>query len=133
WQPLLGAARLLLARRPELQIVVPIAPTIDVAQLPPAGLAVTYVAGRAPDVLAACDAAAVASGTATLEAALALVPAVVVYRMSWLSWWLGRLLVRVRHIALVNLLAGRAVVPELLQRACPSEAIAARPAALVDP
>jgi lipid-A-disaccharide synthase len=132
WQPLLGAARLLLAKRPALQIVVPVAPTVDVTLLPPCGIPVTYVTGRAPEVLAACDAAAVASGTATLEAALALAPTVVVYRLSWLSWWLGRLLVRVRHIALVNLLAGRAVVPELLQRACTSEAIAASLAPLLD-
>jgi lipid-A-disaccharide synthase len=84
-------------------------------------------------VLAACDAAAVASGTATLEAALALAPTVVVYRVSWLSWLVGKLLVRLRNISLANLLAGRAVVPELLQRACTSEAIAARVAPLLEP
>jgi len=69
-------------------------------------------------------AAAVASGTAALEAALAQVPAVVVYRLSWLSWLIARLLVRVRFAALPNLLAGRALVPELLQSECTSERIA---------
>jgi lipid-A-disaccharide synthase len=132
WEPLRGAARLLVAQRPGLQIVVPVAPTIDRAELPAAGVPISFVAGRAPEVLAACDAAVVASGTATLEAALALAPTVVVYRLSWLSWWLGKLLVRVRHIALVNLLAGRDVVPELLQSACTSDAIAARVAPLLD-
>jgi lipid-A-disaccharide synthase len=133
WPPLLGAARLLLARRPDLQLVVPIAPTIDPATLPTGGLAMTFVAGRAPDVLRAADAAIVASGTATLEAALAQVPLVVVYRLSWLSWVIGRLLVRVKFVSLVNLLAGRLLVPELLQRACTSEAIAAQAGPLLEP
>jgi lipid-A-disaccharide synthase len=125
WPPLLGAARLLRARRPELQLVVPVAPTIDRALLDPGDLQdVTFIDGRAPEVLRAADVAVVASGTATLEAALAQVPLVVVYRLSWLSWLIGRLLVRVRFVSLVNLLAGRRLVPELLQRDCTREAIA---------
>jgi lipid-A-disaccharide synthase len=128
WRPLLGAARTLCARRPGLQIVVPVAPTIPRALLEllarEAGVEVAFVAGRAPEVLACADAAAVASGTAALEAALAQVPAVVVYRLSWLSWLIARLLVRVRFAALPNLLAGRALVPELLQSECTSERIA---------
>src|SRR5207253_1314248 len=83
------------------------------------------VTGRAPEVLARADAAIVASGTATLEAALALTPMVVVYRASWLTWWIGRMLVRVKFLSLVNLISGRAVVPELLQRECIPERIAA--------
>ena len=83
------------------------------------------VAGRAPEVLAAARAAVVASGSATLEAALALTPMVVVYRTSWLTWLIGRLLVRVRHVSLVNLLAGRSLVPELLQSRCTPETISA--------
>ncbi len=133
WPPLLGAARLLLARRPDLQLVVPVAPTIDRATLPTGGLPVTFVAGRAPDVLRSADAAIVASGTATLEGALAQVPLVVVYRLSWLSWIIGKLLVRLQFVSLVNLLAGRLLVPELLQRACTSEAIAEQAGALLEP
>ena len=132
WPPLLGAARLLLARRPGLQLVVPVAPTIDPATLATGGLSITFVAGRAPEVLRAADLAIVASGTATLEGALAQVPLVVVYRLSWLSWLIGKLLVRVKFVSLVNLLAGRALVPELLQRACTSEAIAAQAGPLLD-
>src|SRR2546428_354126 len=86
---------------------------------------VELVDGRAPEVLARADAAIVASGTATLEAALALTPMVVVYRASWLTWWIGRMLVRVKFLSLVNLISGRAVVPELLQRECTPERIAA--------
>jgi lipid-A-disaccharide synthase len=82
-------------------------------------------------VLAAVDVAVVASGTATLEAALAGVPMVVVYRLSWLSWLVGRFLVRVPFISLVNLLAGRKVVPELLQRDCTGDRIAEQAHALL--
>jgi lipid-A-disaccharide synthase len=124
WPRMLAAARLLKARHPALELRVPVAPTIDrklLGDVPD----VELVDGQAPDVLARADAAIVASGTATLEAALALTPHVVLYRMSWLSWLIVRALVRVEFASLVNLLAGRAVVPELLQAACTPERIAA--------
>lgn len=123
WPPMLAAARRLRSANPELQLVVPVAPTVDRALF---GLVpdVQFVDGRAPEVLAGAGAAIVASGTATLEAALALTPMVVVYRTSWLSWLVGRALVRLRFISLVNLLAGRALVPELLQSECTPERIA---------
>ncbi len=81
-------------------------------------------AGDFPEILTACDAGVVASGTASLEAAAMGLPMVVVYRMSPLSFLAGRMLIKVKHIALPNLIAGRAVVPELLQRDCNAEAIA---------
>jgi lipid-A-disaccharide synthase len=64
------------------------------------------------------------SGTVTLEAARAGVPMIVMYRVSPVSYLLGRLLIRVPHIALVNLIAGRAVVPELIQHQASPERIA---------
>ena len=66
--------------------------------------------------MAICDLAVVASGTATLELALHGVPMIVVYRVSSATFLLGRLLVRVPSIGLVNLVSRRSVVPELLQR-----------------
>ena len=117
WPAMLAAARALKERHPGLGLIVPVAPTIDRAMLGEVA-DVELVDGNAPEVLARADAAIVASGTATLEAALALTPLVVVYRTSWLSWIIGRLLVRLRFISLVNLLAGRALVPELLQSRC---------------
>lgn len=123
WPALLAAAALLRERIPGLQLAVPVAPTVRRDWLP-TDLPVTFVEGRAPEVLAAADAAVVASGTATLEAALAQVPTVVVYRLSWLSWIVARLLVRVPFVSLVNLLAGRRLVPELLQRDCSGARIA---------
>ena len=130
WPPILAAARALRARQPGLQLVVPVAPTIDRALLHAPD--VVFLDGRAPELLAASDAAIVASGTATLEAALAQTPLVVVYRTSWLTWLVGRLLVRVRFVSLVNLLAGRALVPELLQTECTPERIAAAAAPLLE-
>jgi lipid-A-disaccharide synthase len=123
WPAMLDAARAVRARVPDLQLVVPVAPTVQKGWLR-AELPVVFIEGRAPEVLAAADVAVVASGTATLEAALAQVPTVVVYRTSWLTWLVGRLLVRVPFVSLVNLIAGRRVVPELLQGECTGDRIA---------
>ena len=133
--PMLDAAARLREADPHLQIAVPVAPTVDRAVLQAciderSLTNLLLIDGRAPEVLAAADAAVVASGTATLEAALAQVPTVVVYRLSWLSWLVGRLLVRVKFVSLINLLAGRQLVPELLQRRCTPELIAAETAPL---
>jgi lipid-A-disaccharide synthase len=123
WPSLLEAARAVRARLPDLQLVVPVAPTVRREWLR-TELPVVFIEGRAPEVLAAADVAVVASGTATLEAALAQVPTVVVYRLSWLSWIVGKLLVRVPFVSLVNLIAGQRVVPELLQGQCTGDRIA---------
>lgn len=126
--PLVESAALLQRERPELQIVVPVAPGLDPAPVARAfadrGLRAVLVEGRAAEAVGAADVAVVASGTATLETALMLRPMVVVYRMSAISWAVGRLLVRVAFISLVNLLSGRRLVPELLQGALRPEAVA---------
>jgi len=67
------------------------------------------------DALRAADVVWTASGTATLETALLTRPMVIVYRMSWVTYFIARLLVRVEHIGMVNLLAGKRLVPELVQ------------------
>src|SRR5256885_6710496 len=122
---MLEAVLALRARVPGLQVIVPVAPTVSREDLLPATAdGMVFVPGRAFDVLRACDAAVVTSGTATLEAALAGAPAVVVYRTSWVNWMVGRMLVRVNHLALPNLLAGRPVMPELLQSRCTPDRIA---------
>ncbi len=81
--------------------------------------------------LAAAAAALVASGTATLECALLDVPMVVAYRLHPLTYAVARRLVRLPHVSLINLVAGRAVVPELLQGACTGPALAAEAARLL--
>ncbi|MFL5298716.1 MAG: lipid-A-disaccharide synthase [Anaeromyxobacteraceae bacterium] len=117
---MLDAADRVREKHPDVQFVVPVAPTLREDALAPhlarhATLDVTLVAGRADEVVGASDAALVKSGTSTLEAALMLRPMVVVYRMSWLSALVARWMLKVAHVALVNLLAGRRLVPELLQ------------------
>jgi len=87
-------------------------------------LGVTLVHGRSREVMTASDAVLLASGTATLEAALLRRPMVVAYRMGALSWLLLRQLVKIPYAALPNILAGRALVPELLQGGATPEAMA---------
>lgn len=89
-----------------------------------ADLGVTLVHGRSREVMTASDAVLLASGTATLEAALLRRPMVVAYRMGALSWLLLRQLVKIPYAALPNILAGRALVPELLQGGATPEAMA---------
>lgn len=87
------------------------------------------VEGRPADIMASADGAIVKSGTTTLEAALAEVPMVVAYRMHPLTAWLARRLVSVPWVSLVNLIANRSVVPELLQQEATASRLieAARP------
>jgi lipid-A-disaccharide synthase len=80
--------------------------------------------GHAHEALEACDAALVASGTATLEAALLKKPMVISYRMPWLSYQIMRHRAYLPWVGLPNILAGRQVVPELLQGAATEEALA---------
>jgi lipid-A-disaccharide synthase len=100
-------------------ILLPVASTLDEARLralvPPGIPEVRLLAGQSRRALAAADRAVVASGTATVEAALAGTPAVVGYRVNPLSYLLARLLVRTPFIAMPNLLAGRELMPELIQ------------------
>lgn len=76
------------------------------------------------DAFAAADAALAASGTVALELAMAGTPAVIAYRLSGLSAWLARRLVKVRHVSLVNLVLDRPVMPELLQDDCRPDRLA---------
>ena len=127
---MLEAAERIQERHPDVQFVVPVAITLREEALRPAlarhaTLDVRLVAGRADEVVGASDAALVKSGTSTLETALMHRPMVVVYKMAWLSYWVARLLVRMSHFALVNILAGRTVVPELLQQEASPERMAA--------
>ena len=80
--------------------------------------------GHAQDALGAADVSLVASGTATLEAALIKRPMVITYKMAPSSWWIGKRLVKSPYVGLPNILAGRPVVPEILQDAATPEALA---------
>jgi lipid-A-disaccharide synthase len=88
--------------------------------------------GRTWDVLACSDLALAASGTVTVEAALLGVPMITFYRVTWLSWVLGKPLVRVPFYSMVNLIAGRKVVPEIMQGDANGPRLAAEALALLD-
>jgi len=116
----------------DYQFVLPIAPTIDpgwldqlVHRINPTRNFVLFTTTDTR-ALAYARAAAVASGTATVEAAMMGTPMVVVYRVSPLTWALGRPLVHVKNFAMVNLIAGEQVVPELIQADFTPENVAAR-------
>jgi lipid-A-disaccharide synthase len=117
---MLEAARKLDAMFEELQFVLPVAPTIEREfirdHVDRSGVVVSIIDGRVYDVLRASDAAIVTSGTATLETGLMGVPMVIVYRMSGLSYFIGSLIINVDHVGLVNIVAGKRLVPELIQQ-----------------
>jgi len=120
-----GAARL----KGDFEFVLPAASTLERSWLDDkirsCGLKVKVVEG-ASATLRHSRAAVVASGTATVEAALAGTPMVVVYRVSALTWALGHHLLKVPYVAMPNLIAGEQVVPELIQSDFTAENVAAR-------
>lgn len=141
--PMLDASALISRRRPEVQFVITLAPSRTLAEAKaaidearrrntsvPANLRISQHETR--EALAAADAAAVASGTATLEAALVCTPLVIVYKESPLNWHtLGRL-INAEHFGLVNLIAGERIVPELMQDDLTGDRLAAELIALLD-
>ncbi len=117
---LVEAAALIRYRLPRAQFLVARAPHVSSEMLAPlrdleAQGAATVVEGAADSVLTSADVALVASGTITVQAALHECPMVVVYRLSPLTYRLGKPFVRVNTYAMANLVAGRTVVPELIQ------------------
>jgi lipid-A-disaccharide synthase len=119
-KPLLAAARILCADH-DLVPVIALAPTLTRSDLEAAANrdelnSVRVIAGDTYSIIAASELALVASGTATMEAALLGCPMVIVYRVSVLTYALGRLLARgMEYFGMPNILAGRRLVPELLQ------------------
>ncbi|MBU1311510.1 MAG: lipid-A-disaccharide synthase [Gammaproteobacteria bacterium] len=88
-------------------------------------LVIQQFTGQARQVLLAADATFITSGTATLEAMLAKCLMVVAYRANWLTYQIGKRLVKLAHFSLPNLLAGRGMVPELLQQQVTPQALVA--------
>ena len=86
-------------------------------------LGIQVVDGKAGDVLAACDAALVTSGTATLETMLYKKPAVVVYKTGALTYFIGKRMVKLNFLALPNILAGKQLMPEFIQSEATAENI----------
>lgn len=113
---MLGAARII-ARHMDMEIVVGIAPTLEEQYFKTFYNVdgVHFVKGASYEVMGSADFAIVTSGTATLETALFGTPMMVVYKTSWLTYLIGRMLVQVKNIGLVNIVAGKQIVPEFIQ------------------
>jgi lipid-A-disaccharide synthase len=136
--PNLGRAALLIRQRvPGVQFIVARAPHLrdelfePLRQLEREGTRAVTIEGHADDVLASADAAVVASGTVTVQAALHQCPMLVVYRLSPLTYRIGKPFVRVDTYAMANLVAGRRVVSELIQDDFTPEAVAAEASRLL--
>jgi len=124
---LVASAVLIRARIPDVQLMVARAPHLSDRLFEPveriaSGIAI--VEGDTDTVLASADVALTASGTATVQTALHDTPMVIVYRLSPMTYRLGKHLVNVRTVGMVNLIAGEMIVPELIQDAFTPAAVA---------
>ena len=124
---LLETARRLAASDPKTQFLLAQASSIDDNLLHnllrPSPVPVVVAKDQSSEVMAASDVLLVASGTATLQAAVVGTPMVLLYKTTWPTYWLARWLVRVPWIGLVNLVAGRSIVPELIQDEATAEGV----------
>ena len=136
--PMIDAIKRLRAVRPDVQAVAVVAPSRTVAETQEIltqnqARDIRLVQHQTREALAASDAAAIASGTATLEAALLETPMVVVYKESPINWHtLGRL-ITVEHYGLVNLVAGKEIATELMQDALTGENLSHKLLELLEP
>jgi len=125
---MLDTAAIVVDLIPEVHFLVPLAPTIRREQINPylngRNLPLTVVTDSTHEVIRACEMIVAASGTVTLEAAILGTPLVVVYKVNPLTYWLGKRLVKVNHLALANIIAGETVAPELIQHEVTPERIA---------
>lgn len=127
---MLKTAKILRAKDPGIQFVLPLAESLDEAILDPylydiMDLNISVVGGQAYDVMQACDAIITASGTATLEIALMGIPMAIVYRISPISYNILRFIVKIERIGLANIVAGKYIVKEFLQGKAKPKHIAA--------
>jgi lipid-A-disaccharide synthase len=133
---ILEAVELLARRFPAACFVLNQASSVTDTMLEPylanCEVAVKAIQGRNYDVLQCCDAVITVSGTATLEVALAGVPMAIIYKLTPITYWLGRLLISINFIGLPNILAGRGIVREFIQQEANATNIAAEIGKIVE-
>lgn len=134
---LLAGAKLLQEQMPQVQFAMPRAGTIPVEMLQDkikaSGLTVKITEGHNYDLFSVADLALATSGTVTLEAALCGLPSIIVYRTSALNAFIARRVINIPNIGLPNIVAGRQILPELLQEDFTPEKLAATAAELLRP
>ncbi|HJX35085.1 MAG TPA: lipid-A-disaccharide synthase [Desulfatiglandales bacterium] len=133
---MIDAAEILSSRYAGLKCVLPVAQTIshDLIRsiIGRSSLEIIIAPKDIYRALAVCDMAMVASGTATLEAAIMGVPMIIAYRLSPLSFWVGKMVVKVPYVGLVNLVAGKEVVPEFIQDEVTPQGLADRAISILE-
>lgn len=130
------AAGIIMKKKPGARFILPIAPTLSLPEVKKIwqypSIPVEFVEDKTYQAIKTADLAIVASGTATLETAILNTPMVIVYQVSPVSYLIARALVKMNWIGLVNIVAGRRVVPELLQKEANGERIAAEALKILD-
>jgi lipid-A-disaccharide synthase len=127
---MISAANILSKRKKNIKFIISVAPSAErslvegVVKRCQGPAAFELVSGGVDKVLERCDLVIAASGTVTLEAGIFGTPMIIVYKMSPVSYWLGRAMIEVKNVGLVNLIAGEEIVPELLQGDANPEKIA---------
>ncbi len=126
---MLQAAEQVALFNPQVQFILPQADSVDSEllqqHLKQTDLSVKTIKNEPYDVIQCCDVVLTSSGTATLEVALLGVPMVIVYKLSGLTYWLARLLVKIPFIGLPNIIAGREIVKEFIQHQANASALSA--------
>jgi lipid-A-disaccharide synthase len=126
---MLKAAEIIAQKTPDIQFVLPLADTLDEKSVADiisgSAIKVNIIKGRTYDVIACADLAIVASGTATLETALLGIPMIIIYKISPLTYFIGKRIITVKNIGIVNIIAGKTIVPELIQNEANGPRIAA--------
>ncbi len=133
---ILETVELLASRFPHARFVLNQASSVSDATLEPylanCKVPVKAIQGRNYDVLQCCDAVITASGTATLEVTLAGMPMAIIYKLTPITYWLGRLLINIKFIGLPNILAGKGIVREFIQYEANASNIAAEIGKIVE-
>lgn len=132
------SAKLLSESHPGVQFVLPLAPSLKRSDIDPfltdSGISVKVIEGMTYDVVQVCDAIITVSGTVTLEISMLGVPMVIIYRVSPLTYFIGKRLIKVEHIGICNIVASERAVKELVQNDAVPDKIASEIAAiLTDP
>ncbi|MFO7556100.1 MAG: lipid-A-disaccharide synthase, partial [Desulfobacterales bacterium] len=127
---MIDAARILFKKIKTIRFIISLAPDVEGKQVEEivgkykGKACFEIVTGDVKKIFEKSRVVVAASGTVTLESAISGTPVVIIYKVSPVSYWLGKAMIRVNHIGLVNLIAGREIVPELIQEAASSKRIA---------
>jgi lipid-A-disaccharide synthase len=132
---MMRAAQIISEKIPNTQFILPLADTLEektvAGIISSSGVTVKIVSGCTYDAISCCDLVIVTSGTATLETGLLGIPMVIIYKVSLLSALVGRMVINVKNIGLVNIIAGKTIVPELIQSDAHAQRIAAEALAIL--